>query len=128
MAALRTQETELFNTVFTVMDKVKEITVDQVDTAQDAMLNLRIDWETLETTLRSRRVDGFEPVVSAMKQLAATAISMAAVMQAKITNQRIKQMEQEDRDEVAEELAVYNKCQPTKSAAKRPTKQRRCVR
>lgn len=120
MAQLRTPDSEMFNTLHTVMSKARDITVDKVNTAQEAMLNLRIDWESLETTLRSRKIDGFEPAVTAMQQLAATAIAMASVMQSKIINQRIKQMEQEDVDVVAEELSAARQFAVAKKTAPKP--------
>jgi len=128
MAALTTYEAELFGTVHAILGHAKDITVNEVQTAQDAMLNLRIDWESLESCLRSRKIDGFEPAVLAMRKLAATALSMASVMQAKIVNQRIRQMEQEDRDEIAEELAARNIAKDKQAPQKKPTKRRRGVK
>lgn len=119
---LRTNKTELFDTALIIMDKAKDITVDKVKTAQDAMLNLRIDWESLESTLRNRKLDGFEPVVDTMQQLAATTLAMAAVLRAYLMNQRIRQMEMEECDEVAKELAIYRQEKQTKPELKKPQK------
>lgn len=97
-----TYTTELFDTALTVMSRAREIKVDDLKSAQDAMINLRVDWEGLQTKLRNRKLDGFEPVVESILQLAATSLSMAAAMRAKILNQRLLQMQRVE-DELEEE-------------------------
>ena len=110
---LTNYDIELFRVIHSILGKIKEITIDKVNTAQDAMLNLRIDWETLESSLRNRKNDGFEPAVEAMINLSSTAGSMAAVLQSKIINQRIHQMEQADIDNI-KEILKESKSKPVK--------------
>jgi hypothetical protein len=89
----RTQETELLDVSLSAMGRAKKVKTDEVRSAQDAMLNMRVEWEELQSRLRNRKIDGFEPAVDAMVQLAATTLAMAAALQAKILNQRIRQAE-----------------------------------
>jgi hypothetical protein len=89
----RTQETELLDTSLTAIDRARKVNVAEVHSAQDAMLNMRIDWEELQSRLRNRKIDGFEPAVDAMVQIAATTLAMASALQAKIINQRLRQMD-----------------------------------
>lgn len=98
----RTSETEMLDVALTTLTRARHVNVSEVRSAQDAMLNLHIDWEALQSRLRSRTVDGFEPVVDSMLTLASTALAMAAALQAKILNQRMKQLEKDAVDSVNE--------------------------
>jgi hypothetical protein len=95
----RTQETELLDVIVVAVERARKVSVDEIRGMQDTILNLRIDWEELQSRLRSRKIDGFEPIVDAMIQLAATALAMSATLQAKIVNQRLAQLDGEKDDD-----------------------------
>jgi hypothetical protein len=101
----RTNETEMLDVLMSVVTKAKMIDVDGIRSAQDAMLNIHVEWEELQSRLRNRKIDGFEPAVEAMLQLSATTMAMASALQAKIINQRIRQMEQE-KISIAEKMSA----------------------
>jgi hypothetical protein len=96
----RTQESELFAVAISMMTRAEKVNVSEIRSVQDAMLNLRVDWEELQSRLRNRKIDGFEPAVDAIIQLAATSLAMAASLNAKIINQRLRQLESENTGEI----------------------------
>jgi hypothetical protein len=115
----------LVDVVLSVLTQATKADVNNINTAQDAMLNLRIDWEDLQSKLRNRRIDGFEPAVTAMIQLAGTAVSMAAALQAKILIQRERQLarqEEEAADVVGNAIADWKRSRKAKAEEKKSPK------
>lgn len=95
------KSTELYDSLLQVILKSRNISTSELKTAQDAMINLRVDWEDLQSCLKSRSVDGFEPVISKMIALSATALVMAAALMTKLNEQKVmldKLIEEEDKD------------------------------
>jgi hypothetical protein len=122
MSNPRTQETEMLDVVVTATERARKISVVEINTAQDAMINMRIDWEDLQSCLRNRKIDGFEPAVNTMIQLAATTLAMAANLQAKIINQRTQQLMQLDDDVVDMVIKPKDKLAATKAGKQRKKK------
>lgn len=87
-----TYESELFNVLSSMTKRIESIKPTNVVTPKEAMLSLRVDWEELNTCLHNRKLDGFEPAVDCMIQLAATSLAMAAELQAKLKNEKQRQL------------------------------------
>ncbi len=105
-----TYKTEFSDILADTLILTKNIVVDEVSTAKDVMINMHIDWENLLTKVRNRKIDGFEPVIKAMEQLAATTLSMAAALRARTLQQREMQMAREAyEEEQREEKSVFKK-------------------
>ncbi len=119
---MHTQRTELFDVVVDVLVLGNKIDTNSIASAQDAMLNLRIDWEELQSRLKNRKVDGFEVVISAMKQLAATAIAMSASLQSKLLTQREYQLTSESEED---RTPMFIPSTVAKKAVKPPDKKKK---
>lgn len=85
-------KTELSDVILSVLSVANKVNGDNVATAQDAMINIRVEFEELQSRLRNKKLDGFEMVVDAMKNLSAVTMAMAAALQSKILQQREMQM------------------------------------
>jgi putative component of toxin-antitoxin plasmid stabilization module len=83
-----TVEAERYHTALTVLDRARQVNTSDIKNAQDAMIELRIEWEDLQACLKNRKVDGFETAVDHMMSLASIALAMAATLQARIKHMR----------------------------------------
>lgn len=109
-----TPKSELFDSLRVVIALADKIDGNAVQSAQDAMINMRIDWEELQTRLKNRKFEGFEAVIQAMHQLTATTLVMTAALQAKVLTQRAMQL-----NWVAEEEKQEVKLEEKKRKAKK---------
>ncbi len=78
---------EHFDVALSVLNRVGSIPVGVIRTAQDAAIHLRVDWETIQTLLRSKKTDSFEPLIEAITQLAATCMAVNSALQHRIKEQ-----------------------------------------
>jgi hypothetical protein len=112
-----TPRSELFDCLKTVFDLADKIDGSKVESAQDAMINMRIDWEEIQLRLKSRKFEGFEPVIAAMKQLIATTLVMTASLQAKLLSQREQQLMWEEKEEQQKQETVAKRTRKKKALA-----------
>lgn len=115
-----TYEAELLDVIQTATTMAKAVSVAEVHCAQDAMCNMRVEWESLQTILRNRKTDGFDAALVAMIKLAATTLAMATSMKIKISTQ-IVQCEQDDDD-------IDLPSSEVATVAVKPTKPKRTVK
>ena|SRR5258708_1591509 len=111
-------ESEMMNVALSVLNKAISVDCNSVYTAQDAMINLRIDWEELQSRLKNRKLEGFEPVIISMIDLAATSIAVAATLQAKIKSQYLAQLNK-DNSEEDDDIHIKSTDKPITKAKKK---------
>lgn len=78
---------EMMSILANTLNIANKTEIEKIITCQDCMLLLRIEWEDLNRCLRSRKNDGYEPVISRMSSLAATAIKVSAALQFRMKEQ-----------------------------------------
>ncbi len=88
----RSYETEQLGVLSIVLNRMTPTRLENVETLKDIMLCLRVDWEDLQSTLSNRKLDGYEPVIEKMLQLATTTLLMTSEITARYKNERLKQM------------------------------------